>query len=117
MFPLSTPFLPDPEIHESKRQRLIPFPRVGKRQALIPFPRTGKRSELPLESDNGDRDDSPVTREEMLRNILNSLPNKQRPLVRKSDIGNEEMLAPSYASESNGPKGLYGWLSMDTRIM
>ena len=31
-------------IQESKRQRLIPFPRVGKRQALIPFPRTGKRS-------------------------------------------------------------------------
>ena len=27
-----------------KRQRLVPFPRVGKRQALIPFPRTGKRS-------------------------------------------------------------------------
>ena len=28
---------------EHKRQKLIPFPRVGKRQALIPFPRTGKR--------------------------------------------------------------------------
>ena len=27
-----------------KRQKLVPFPRVGKRQALIPFPRTGKRS-------------------------------------------------------------------------
>ncbi len=27
-----------------KRQKLIPFPRIGKRQALIPFPRTGKRS-------------------------------------------------------------------------
>ena len=31
-------------IEEHKRQKLIPFPRVGKRQALIPFPRTGKRS-------------------------------------------------------------------------
>ena len=41
----------DAAIRESKRQRLIPFPRVGKRQALIPFPRTGKRSE-----------DSPSTR-------------------------------------------------------
>ena len=30
-------------IEEHKRQKLIPFPRVGKRQALIPFPRTGKR--------------------------------------------------------------------------
>ena len=28
----------------TKRQKLVPFPRVGKRQALIPFPRTGKRS-------------------------------------------------------------------------
>ena len=27
-----------------KRQKLVPFPRVGKRQALIPFPRTGKRA-------------------------------------------------------------------------
>ena len=32
-----------PPIEEHKRQKLIPFPRVGKRQALIPFPRTGKR--------------------------------------------------------------------------
>ena len=42
------PIFPRPSsgaaIHEQKRQRLIPFPRVGKRQALIPFPRTGKRS-------------------------------------------------------------------------
>ena len=29
---------------KAKRQKLIPFPRIGKRQALIPFPRTGKRS-------------------------------------------------------------------------
>ena len=95
---------------------LISIDNKGKRQALIPFPRTGKRSELPLASDNGD-DEAPLTRAQMLRSILNSLPNKQRPLVRKSDLSPDEMLAPSYASESNGPQGLYGWLSMDTRIM
>ncbi|CAM6054919.1 unnamed protein product [Sphagnum tenellum] len=33
------------EASKQKRQRLVPFPRVGKRQALIPFPRTGKRAE------------------------------------------------------------------------
>ncbi len=34
----------DDSLELRKRQKLIPFPRIGKRQALIPFPRTGKRS-------------------------------------------------------------------------
>lgn len=43
---------------KAKRQRLIPFPRIGKRQALIPFPRTGKRSGNAFADNANDEDNA-----------------------------------------------------------
>ncbi|XP_059087223.1 uncharacterized protein LOC131883712 isoform X5 [Tigriopus californicus] len=66
-------------IHESKRQKLIPFPRVGKRQGLIPFPRTGKRSlEMGPYSVNGFSSDFGGQAEDLLiPSILQRLANRK----------------------------------------
>jgi hypothetical protein len=50
-----------------KRQKLVPFPRVGKRQALIPFPRTGKRSAAIASGFSGARRSGDLLVEQLIR--------------------------------------------------
>jgi hypothetical protein len=71
---------------KSKRQKLVPFPRVGKRQALIPFPRTGKRS-APFIS--GARQGGGILIEQLLRAAQESLARVPEKEVEASETADE----------------------------